>query len=145
MPELLIILALALIVFGPDKLPEVASTVGKAVREVRSALDLATHPEDHEIPEDFSTYYYESLERAGDEVPEEEGGPSHYPLEGPEDLGEPHSEPIPFRSDPPDLYPDHADYEEPLLEPEPDEEIVSTPDVQAEPTADTPKHENPAQ
>ena len=33
--ELVLILALALIIFGPDKLPEIAQQVGRAIREVR--------------------------------------------------------------------------------------------------------------
>lgn len=34
--EMMVILAVALIVFGPGKLPEIAQTVGKAVREFRT-------------------------------------------------------------------------------------------------------------
>jgi TatA/E family protein of Tat protein translocase len=110
MPELLIILALALIVFGPDKLPEVASTVGKAVREVRSALETATHPEDHEVPEDFSTYYYESLARVGEDVPEEEeGGPDYYPLVEDDESEGDQLEPIPIRSDTPEAAADEVE------------------------------------
>ncbi len=41
MPEILLILAIALIVIGPKKLPEVAKTLGKAMGEFkRSAQDL---------------------------------------------------------------------------------------------------------
>lgn len=36
-PELFVILILALIVFGPSRLPEVGSSVGKAMREFRKA------------------------------------------------------------------------------------------------------------
>lgn len=36
-PELLLILALALIVFGPGKLPDVGRAVGKSLSEFRSA------------------------------------------------------------------------------------------------------------
>ena len=37
MPELILILIIAMIVFGPGKLPEIGSAVGKAVREFRKA------------------------------------------------------------------------------------------------------------
>lgn len=37
MPELILILVIALVIFGPGKLPEIGSAVGKAVREFRTA------------------------------------------------------------------------------------------------------------
>ncbi len=37
LPELFIVLVLALIVFGPARLPEVASAIGKGMREFRRA------------------------------------------------------------------------------------------------------------
>jgi len=40
--ELIVILALALVVFGPDKLPEMAQQVGKAIREVRKMTSEVT-------------------------------------------------------------------------------------------------------
>ncbi len=36
-PELIIILIIALIVFGPGKLPEVGKSIGSAIREFKSA------------------------------------------------------------------------------------------------------------
>jgi len=39
LPELLIIAAIALIVFGPNKLPELAKAFGKAMREFRKATE----------------------------------------------------------------------------------------------------------
>lgn len=39
MPELILILALALIVLGPKKLPEVARALGKGLAEFRRATD----------------------------------------------------------------------------------------------------------
>ena len=37
MPELILILIIALVIFGPSKLPEMGSSVGKAIREFRNA------------------------------------------------------------------------------------------------------------
>jgi len=37
MTELILILALALIIFGPGKLPDVGRSLGKTIREFRSA------------------------------------------------------------------------------------------------------------
>jgi TatA/E family protein of Tat protein translocase len=39
LPELLIIVAIALIVFGPNKLPELAKAFGRAMREFKKATD----------------------------------------------------------------------------------------------------------
>jgi TatA/E family protein of Tat protein translocase len=39
LPELLIIAAIALIVFGPNKLPELAKSFGRAMREFRKATE----------------------------------------------------------------------------------------------------------
>ena len=39
MPEMLIILVIALIVFGPSKLPELGKMIGRAMREFRRASD----------------------------------------------------------------------------------------------------------
>jgi TatA/E family protein of Tat protein translocase len=41
-PELLVILALVLIVFGPRRLPEIAESFGKSIRKFRSATKEAT-------------------------------------------------------------------------------------------------------
>ena len=42
LPEMLIILVIALIVFGPRKLPEIGGAVGKAMREFRRASSELT-------------------------------------------------------------------------------------------------------
>ena len=38
-PHLIIILIIALLVFGPGKVPELGSTIGRAVRDFRGAVD----------------------------------------------------------------------------------------------------------
>jgi sec-independent protein translocase protein TatA len=39
MPELIIILVIALLIFGAGKLPQVGSSVGKALREFKGAME----------------------------------------------------------------------------------------------------------
>jgi sec-independent protein translocase protein TatB len=73
LPEFIIVLVIALIVFGPEKLPEVAATAGRMVREAREMIDVSLNPRDVEVPDDFSSYYYESMARAGEEPPVAEG------------------------------------------------------------------------
>ena len=41
-PELVLILVVALVVFGPGKLPEVGASIGKAMREFRKATQSVT-------------------------------------------------------------------------------------------------------
>ena len=40
MTEILVILAIVLVVLGPEKIPEAARTVGKVLREIRKASNL---------------------------------------------------------------------------------------------------------
>lgn len=57
MPELLLILALALIVLGPKKLPELARALGKGMAEFRRATDDLKNElrqMEHEIDESSS-------------------------------------------------------------------------------------------
>ncbi len=42
MGELLVILALALLIFGPKKLPDLAASLGKAIRQFRKATHELT-------------------------------------------------------------------------------------------------------
>ena len=49
MPELLIIFTVALIVFGPRKLPELGRSLGKSLQEFRRASNELKHTLDEEI------------------------------------------------------------------------------------------------
>ena len=58
LPELFIIMVLALIVFGPQRLPEVGSSIGKAMREFRRATGeleeaVMRHGEANDTDEDI--------------------------------------------------------------------------------------------
>ena len=45
MQELVVILVIALIIFGPTKLPQIGSGLGKAIRDFRKSLN-SNDPED---------------------------------------------------------------------------------------------------
>ena len=49
MPELLIIMTVALIVFGPRKLPELGRSLGKSLQEFKRASNELKHTLDEEI------------------------------------------------------------------------------------------------
>jgi sec-independent protein translocase protein TatA len=51
--ELIVVLIIALVVLGPQRLPEVARSMGKGMREFRSAISGETRDDDdeHEVPE----------------------------------------------------------------------------------------------
>lgn len=41
-PELILILVIALVVFGPKKLPEISKTLGKSIKEFRNSTSDIT-------------------------------------------------------------------------------------------------------
>lgn len=49
LPELLIILVIALLIFGPKKLPEVGKSLGRAIREFRRTSDEIKEKIEQEI------------------------------------------------------------------------------------------------
>ena len=50
LPEIAIILVIALIVFGPKRLPELGRSMGKGIREFKSSLS-SDKDDDDEVPE----------------------------------------------------------------------------------------------
>jgi sec-independent protein translocase protein TatA len=71
--ELIVVLIIALIVLGPQRLPEVARSVGKGMREFRSAISGESR-DDEDVPEPAA-----ELEPEPDDDDEQE--PDELPLE----------------------------------------------------------------
>ena len=51
LPELIIVLAVALLIFGPKKLPEMGSAIGKSIKEFRKGMSELTGPKDEHAEE----------------------------------------------------------------------------------------------
>lgn len=48
-PELIIILVIALLIFGPKKLPEMGSSIGRSIREFQKGMkEVSKHKEDED-------------------------------------------------------------------------------------------------
>ncbi len=54
MPELIIILIIALIIFGAGKLPQIGENLGKAIRNFKSSTDRETIDATPKKPENIS-------------------------------------------------------------------------------------------
>lgn len=62
-PELLLILAIALLIFGPKKLPEVGRSIGRAFREFRKTSDEIKEKIEEEIQAEEFQDIKEELEK----------------------------------------------------------------------------------
>jgi sec-independent protein translocase protein TatA len=51
-PELILILILALVIFGPGKLPEIGKSLGKGIGEFKDALKKTQDDEEEEVQEE---------------------------------------------------------------------------------------------
>ena len=51
LPELIIVLAVALLIFGPKKLPEMGSAIGKSIKEFRKGMSELSGPKDEPAEE----------------------------------------------------------------------------------------------
>jgi sec-independent protein translocase protein TatA len=60
--DLIVILVVALLIFGPKRLPEMGSAIGKSIKEFRKGVAELTSPKEEE-PKTPSPVSYESLER----------------------------------------------------------------------------------
>lgn len=50
-PELIIVLVVALLIFGPKKLPEMGSAIGKSIREFQKGMKEVTSPKEDTMEE----------------------------------------------------------------------------------------------
>ncbi|PKM86941.1 MAG: twin-arginine translocase TatA/TatE family subunit [Firmicutes bacterium HGW-Firmicutes-12] len=53
-PELILILIIALVIFGPAKLPEVGKAIGKGLREFKTAVSVTTIEEKEIVEKEIS-------------------------------------------------------------------------------------------
>ena len=83
--EIVLILIVALIIFGPGKLPEIARTVGKFTRDVKK------------VSSDFTTAVNKEIDLAEEEKKRPPNAASHMPPSAPS--GEPTVGDIPSRID----------------------------------------------
>ena len=51
LPELIIVLVVALLIFGPKKLPEMGSAIGKSIKEFRKGMSELNAPKDEHTEE----------------------------------------------------------------------------------------------
>ncbi|TCI98892.1 sec-independent translocase [Aeromicrobium sp. IC_218] len=61
-PEIAVILVVALLVFGPDKLPEIAKQAGRGIRTVRQMAENAKNDLGREMGQDLSDLDLASLD-----------------------------------------------------------------------------------
>ena len=60
--DLIVILVIALLIFGPKKLPEMGSAIGKSIKEFRKGMNEITSPKEEELKSPTAASY-EALER----------------------------------------------------------------------------------
>jgi len=63
MPELIIILVIALLIFGPKKLPEMGSSIGKSIKEFRKGMAEMSQPKEEVEDEDVKKPSVEMTQR----------------------------------------------------------------------------------
>jgi sec-independent protein translocase protein TatA len=63
LPDLLIILAIALLIFGPKKLPEMGEAIGKSIKQFKKATNADEIAEPKETEHNKSRADLEAIER----------------------------------------------------------------------------------
>jgi len=51
MPEILIILVIALLIFGPGKLPEIGGAIGKSIKGFKKGIEEEPDKKSEDLPE----------------------------------------------------------------------------------------------
>lgn len=67
--ELIVVLIIALIVLGPQRLPDVARSLGRGAREFRSALESPDDEDDEDVHEDEDLHEDEPDEKGAETEP----------------------------------------------------------------------------
>ena len=62
-PELIIILVVALLIFGPKRLPEMGAGVGKFIKEFRKGVNEISNPKEEKVDELKSPDNLEAIDR----------------------------------------------------------------------------------
>ena len=62
MPELIIIFVVALLIFGPKKLPEMGASIGKSIKEFRKGMNELSQPKE-EKPDETKSPNLEAIDR----------------------------------------------------------------------------------
>jgi sec-independent protein translocase protein TatA len=73
LPELVVIFVVALIVFGPKKLPELGKALGRAIGELKRSLDGVRE----QMNEDINATPRQTSDKVGPEGPHASGAPDH--------------------------------------------------------------------
>jgi sec-independent protein translocase protein TatA len=60
-PELIIIVVIALLIFGPKRLPEMGSSIGKSIKEFKKGMSELTNPKEEK--EEPAAPSLEAIER----------------------------------------------------------------------------------
>ncbi|HEX9712830.1 MAG TPA: twin-arginine translocase TatA/TatE family subunit [Actinomycetota bacterium] len=99
MGELFVILLLALMIFGPNKLPEIARSLGKAIRTFQAEGQKAADVLRSAVEDDAPRSTVGVIDRP--DTPSSQQAPAEPAPEGTERIGAPDGPPAPHPAEPP--------------------------------------------